>query len=167
LTGATLLYLDTQFAFAYLVREDVDHEAACALAARLADHHRRGRAEAVVSILTLTELSWALAGALYDRRHGTGAWRNTDRQHSFVGLRREVAAITRDFLNENWVRPVDASAADCYGIPDHLISYRLSPADLAHLLIATSAGAQAIISNDRHFRRLENAPLEIISYGLR
>jgi predicted nucleic acid-binding protein len=166
LVRTPVIYLDTQFAYAYLVADDPDHAAACLAARRLAEHFAQGTAGAIVSIMTVSELAWSLARLIYDRRWGSGAWQRTDRNHSFGRIRNQVAAHIQTLLSEEWITVAGSPASAVTAFPEALCSWKLSPADLSHLLIARAAGADAILTNDRHFCQLENPPIEVIRYTL-
>ncbi len=163
---ASFLYLDTQFAFAYLVPEDPDHEAARALAGRLAEKWAEGKAVAIISIMTVSELAWSLAGAMYDRRFGPGAWRTTDRSHSFSRLRADVAKVINTFIDEDCLILAGAPGSAVKAFAAEMTSRELAPADLSHLVIACASGADALVTNDRHFHRLRQPPVEIIGYAI-
>ncbi|MFW6155749.1 MAG: hypothetical protein ACOC7J_00405, partial [Armatimonadota bacterium] len=68
------IYLDSQFCVAYLVANDPDHAAAHELADAMEALSRFGDYFSYVSILTLDEVMWNLAGILHDVDCGPGDW---------------------------------------------------------------------------------------------
>lgn len=160
------LYLDTQFCFAYHVIEDTQHDAACITADGLKALSQDSLVECFVSLLTLDELAWKLAGVYYDRDHGRGQWQQiTGRKKrvAFTGITGDIASIIEDFLGEPWIRPLPIEEKAYAMLPTVMRAHDLRPADLCHLALAWAAGC-GIITNDRDFHALDGVPVEVVPY---
>ncbi len=162
------VYLDTQFAFAYLVAEDQDHRDATAVAQQMKALVRAGSARAFVSVLVLDELAWKLGGVLHDRDPGNApAWRqlsDSNKGSEYRRRRAEIAGWLRRLLLEPWISVLPADAEVCHRACDAIEEYGLRPADACHLACAVRHGVQAVLTNDRHFADLAEPPLQIVTY---
>lgn len=158
------VYLDTQFLFAYFVDGDRDHEAAVTTAEGLRVVHGAGHITAFVSVLVLNELAWKLAGAFFDREHGEGAWNRSDKQRANESVRAQVAEAIQGLIRLPWLRIASADEEACSMFPVFMHRYPLCPADLAHLVVASTSGMDAIMTHDKHFHALEDGPVPIVAY---
>ena len=161
------LYLDTQFAVAYLVAEDRDHEAALLFGDRLERVARDGLTAVFISLLLLNELAWALAGFLHDRAEGPGAWRrigHTEKRRSYLGRRVEVAEILRSFAEELWITPVPHEKKVIQQFLLLLPQQPLCPADICHLAEAVTNHAGGIVTSDTDFQDVAGLPMAVVRY---
>jgi predicted nucleic acid-binding protein len=160
------LYLDTQFCFAYHVPEDTQHQAAEVMSEGLKVLSQWELVEVYVSILTIDELAWKLGGVLYDRDHGPGAWRQITgrkKRAAFSRLGDDIASIVEDFLSESWIRPLPIEENAYAMLPSVMRGQDLRPADVCHLALAWAAGC-GVVTNDRDFHALQDAPVEVVGY---
>lgn len=158
------LYLDTQFVFAYVVDTDPDHDDAVRTARELRIVNRAGIATSFVSMLVLNEAAWKLAGTFFDMEHGEGAWHRSDKQRAHESVRAQVAETIANLLREPWLRIASANEESCSMFPVFMHRYPLCPADLAHLVVASTSGMDAIMTHDKHFHALEDSPVPIVAY---
>ncbi|MFP4250617.1 MAG: type II toxin-antitoxin system VapC family toxin [Armatimonadota bacterium] len=160
------IYLDSQFCVAYLVANDPDHAAAHELADAMEALSRFGDYFSYVSILTLDEVMWNLAGILHDVDCGPGDWcqiTGRKKRTAFIGMTEQLASIVEDFLSESWIKPLPIEEAAYAMLPAVMRGNDLRPADLCHLAPAWASGC-GIITNDRDFHSLEEAPVEVVGY---
>ncbi|MBD3292520.1 MAG: PIN domain-containing protein, partial [Armatimonadia bacterium] len=103
---------------------------------------------------------------LYDRDHGLGAWRQITgrkKRAAFIGMTDDLASIVEDFLSETWIRPLPTEENAFAMLPTMMRAHDLRPADLSHLALAW-VSACGIVTNDRDFHAVEDAPVEIVGY---
>ncbi len=151
---------------AYLAANDPDHAAAYELADVLADLSEFGEHCCYVSILTLEEVMWTVSGILSDQKHGVGEWRQITgrkKRRAFVEMTGELAAIIEGFLSESWLSPLPIDESTYTMLPTVMRGHDLRPVDICHLALARAAGC-GIVTNDRDFHGLEDAPVEIVTY---
>ncbi|MGI5819250.1 MAG: PIN domain-containing protein [Armatimonadota bacterium] len=157
------LYLDTQFCFAYLVESDPDHEAAADLSIVLKQLCATNLATCHFSILALEELAWTVGGFLFDRDNGQGAWRRASKARAFHSVKDETAHVIRDFMAEEWISVLAVRDTVYSKACGWLLKYDLKPADLCHMVLASTVNA-GIVSNDGDFHRIARPPVEVIGY---
>ena len=160
------VYLDSQFCVAYLASNDPDHAAAHELADTIETLSEFGDYCCYVSILTLDEVMWNFAGILYDVHHAPGQWREITgrkKRAAFMDISDDLASIVEDFLSETWIRPLPIEENAYAMLPAVMRAHDLRPADLCHLALAWASGC-GIVTNDRDFHTVEDAPVEIVGY---